>query len=110
MKTLISIGIFVAMAAAQGYGHAETTKPSPKKSVVQTTCKDYLAMDEVVKPKFIFYSVGHSTRGKPDVGTFDVVYGDKMVPVINEYCRVHLSASAYNKVMEESVASEKTNR
>ena len=110
MKALFSIGILVALTAAQGLGYAQTAKMAPKKPIVQTSCSDYLEMDEVVKPKFIFYTVGHSQRGKSASVTFDVVGVDKMKPMIDEYCRVHLTASAYQKVMDESKASEKTNK
>ncbi|MEO8835991.1 MAG: HdeA/HdeB family chaperone [Caldimonas sp.] len=110
MKALLSLGILAALVGAQGLAHAQTTSEPHKKLVAQTSCKDYLEMDDVVKPKFIYYSVGYSKRGKPASATFDVVDVDKMKPVIDEYCRVHLTASAYQKVMDESRASEKTNK
>ncbi len=110
MKSLFSMSIMVALAGAPGLGYAQTMKQSPKKPIVQTSCKDYLEMDELIKPKFIFYSAGYSHGGKSIAPTFDVVGVDKMKPVIDEYCRVHLTASAYQKVMDESMASEKTNK
>lgn len=110
MKALLSIGVLAALVGAQGLAHAQAASPPPNKSLTQTSCADYLAMDEVVKPKFIYYAVGHSKSGKPTSVTFDVVAVDKIVPVVDEYCQVHLNASAYQKVMEESMASEKTNR
>ena len=110
MKALLNISILTALVSAQGLAHAQTTHEPPKKSIAQTSCNDYLAMDDVVKPKFIYYTVGYSKRGKPTSATFDVVDVDKIMPVIDEYCRVHLTASAYQKVMAESKASEKTNK
>jgi acid stress chaperone HdeA len=110
MKAILSVSILAALATAQGLSHAQTTNDPPKKPLAQTSCKDYLAMDEVIKPKFIYYTAGYSMRGKPVGANFDVVYVDKMMPVIDEYCRVHLTASAYQKVMDESKASEKTNK
>ncbi len=110
MKALLSTSILAALVSVQSLAHAQTPKEPPKKPIAQTSCKDYLVMDEVVKPKFIFYTVGYSKRGKPISATFDVVDVDKIKPVIDEYCRVHLTASAYQKVMDESKASEKTNK
>jgi acid stress chaperone HdeA len=101
------MSILVALATAQGMGHAQATTEVSKKPVAQTSCKDYLEMDEVIKPKFIYYTVGYSKRGKPIPETFDVVGVDKMKPMLDEYCRVHLTESAYKKVMQESMASEK---
>lgn len=110
MKAFLSMSVLVALVTAQGVGHAQATTESSKKPITQTSCKDYIAMDEVIKPKFIYYTVGYSKRGKPVMETFDVVGVDKMKPVLDEYCSVHLTSSAYKKVMEESKASEKTNK
>ena len=110
MKTLLGIGILAALVSAQGLAQAQATNVQPKKPIAQTSCNDYLEMDDVVKPKFIYYTVGQSKRGEPTSITFDVVAVDKIIPVINEYCRVNLTASAYQKVMDESVASEKANK
>ena len=110
MKTLFSIGILAALVSVQGLAQAQTTNAPPKKPIAQTACSDYLGMDDVVKPKFIYYTLGISKRGKPDSATFDVVGVDKMIPVLDKYCQVHLTASAFQKVMAESEASEKTNK
>ncbi len=110
MNALLSMSILAALTAVQGVAHAQTTHEQPKKSLVQTSCKDYLEMDEVVKPKFIYYTVGYSKRGKPTSATFDVVDVDKIKPVVDEYCRVHLTASAYQSVMQESKSSEKARK
>ena len=110
MKALFSMGILAALMGVQGLAHAQTTNEASNKPVAQTSCNDYLGMDDVVKSKFIYYSVGYSKRGKAASPTFDVVNVDKIKPVIDEYCRVHLTASAYQKVMNESKASEKKNK
>ena len=115
MKALISMSILAVFAIAQGVAQAQAQAPaqtqtvnaSSKKEVTQTTCKDYLEMDEVIKPKFIYYSVGYSAHGKPVAATFDVVDVDQIKPVLDEFCRVNLTESAYQKVMKESMASEK---
>jgi acid stress chaperone HdeA len=107
MKTLIKMSLVVALATAQGLSHAQPMNAAPKKPITQTSCKDYLAMDEVIKPKFIYYVMGYFKGGKPIATSFDVVGVEKTKPVIDEYCRVHLSESAYKKLMDESMASEK---
>lgn len=107
MKALISMGILAVLASVQGVGHAQTAAASPNKAITTITCKDYVEMDEVIKPKFIFYTVGYSKNGKPTSATLDVVDIDQIKPVLDEYCRDNLTASAYQKVMKESMASEK---
>lgn len=110
MKLFLNVSILFALVTAQGLAHAQAAHDSPKKSIAQTSCNDYLEMDEAIKPKFIYYSAGYSKRGKRVSPTFDVVGIDTMKPVLDEYCRVHLTSSAYKKVMDESMASEKTNK
>lgn len=110
MKALFSIGLFVALAGVQSLGQAQTKPNAAMKPVVETSCADYLAMDETIKPKFIYYSVGYSKSGKPIITGFDVIGVDKIKPVVDEYCRIHLKESAYKKVIEESIASEKANK
>ncbi|MEO7057352.1 MAG: HdeA/HdeB family chaperone [Caldimonas sp.] len=114
MNTRLTLTLIAAaLAATQGLAQAQTAPaahPPSNKPLVQTSCKDYLEMDEVVKPKFIYYTVGYSKKGKPTSATFDVVDVDKIQPIVDEYCRVHLTASAYKKVMDESRSSEKTGK
>jgi acid stress chaperone HdeA len=110
MQAILSMSLLTALTMVQGEGHAQAMNGSATKPLAQTSCKDYLEMDETIKPKFIFYTVGYSKHGKPIAENFDVVGVDKMKPMIDEYCRINLKASAYEKVMKESMASEKTNR
>ncbi|MEO8922457.1 MAG: HdeA/HdeB family chaperone [Caldimonas sp.] len=58
MNAFLSASIFAALAAAQGLAQAQTTNEPSHKPIMQTSCKDYLTMDDVVKPKSIYYTVG----------------------------------------------------
>lgn len=82
--------------------------PPAGKSIIRTTCADYLALDETFRPKFIYYAVGHSRKGSEAV--LDVAGIDRIQPQLEEYCKVNLTKSAYEHVMKTSIASEKTNR
>ena len=66
-------------------------------------------MDDVVKPQFISCLVGYSKLWKPTSVSLDVVAVDKMTSLVAEYCWGHLTASAYPKMADESVAWQKTN-
>lgn len=109
-KAIFATGIFVAFGSLNGMAEAQLTPMAPQKALTQTSCKDYIEMNDTVKPKFIYYTVGYSRQGKPKSAVFDVVDVDKMQPALDAYCRVNLTASAYDKVMTESMASEKTNK
>ena len=109
-KSIFGISAMVVITTLHIAAHAQTMTAPPKKSITQTSCKDYMEMDVTVKPKFIYYTIGYSKQGKPVSASFDVIGVDKIQPVLDEYCRVHLTASAYQKVMKDSIASEKRNK
>lgn len=85
---------------------AQAATPAAAKPIVKTTCQDYLALDETIKPKFIYFAEGHSKKGKPEA-VFDMVATEKIQPALDEYCKVNLTKSAYARVMQTSMASEK---
>ncbi len=86
---------------------AVTAAPAAKarKPIVKTTCSDYVGMDETIKPKFIYYAVGHTQGGKKEA-VFEEDAIEKIKPELDQYCSVHLDKSAYAKVLASSMASE----
>lgn len=109
MKSLLRVILLASAATASSLSPAHAADTQSKKPIVKTTCQEYLAMDEVLKPKFIYYVVGQTKRGKPETVYFDVDYVERLIPSIEKYCRVHLTASAYERVISESIASEPDN-
>lgn len=110
MKTFAYAG---ALALALGVGlpvaQAAAAETAPAKPIIQTTCQDYLALDETVRPKFIYYAVGHDAKGDPE-GVLDIEGTDAIQPELDQFCAVHLDQSAYDAAMKSSKASEKTNK
>lgn len=110
MKTLAFLSLVaLALSAGAPLAQAATTPAAKGKSVVNITCKDYMAMDETVKPKFIYYALGHTQKGTPEA-ILDVLGSDRYKPELDQYCKLHLDKSAYEHVMASSMASEKTNK
>lgn len=101
----------LALAAAWPLAQAATPATAPAtaeaaKPIVKTTCEDFLAMNETIKPKFIYYAVGHTAKGRPEA-VLDVAGTDTLQPELEQYCKVNLDKSAYAHVMQASMASEK---
>lgn len=101
----------LALAAAWPLAQAATPATAPAtaeaaKPIVKTTCEDFLAMNETIKPKFIYYAVGHTAKGRPEA-VLDVAGTDTLQPELEQYCKVNLDKSAYAHVMQTSMASEK---
>lgn len=120
MKTIACITVLTFSALAAGAASAQTSVPAAPaaapahaahmaKPIVKTTCADYTALDETIKPEFIYYVVGHSKHGRPDA-VFDEVAIDKIKPELDQYCSVNLTKSAYEKVMASSMASDPVGR
>lgn len=95
----------LALTTGLPMAYAADAAPAPATPVVKTTCTDYLALDETVKPKFIYYAVGHTKKGREEA-VLDVVGTDKIQPELDEFCKVNLNKSAYQHVLQTSMASE----
>lgn len=97
----------LALVLASGLSMAQTAAaPAPAKPIVKTSCEDFLAMDETIKPKFIYYAVGHTAKGRPEA-VLDIAGTDTIQPELEQFCKVNLTKSAYEHVMQTSMASEK---
>ena len=97
--SLVALGASSAMAQA----------PTSAKPVIKTTCADYVAFNETVKPAFIVYAVGHSKKGRPEA-VFDEAFVERVKPEVDQFCAVNLTQSAYDKVIASSIASERAAR
>ena len=107
----ISVGL-LALAVSSltvSAAMAQTPAPASPRPVVETSCADYIALKETVKPQFIYYAVGHAANGKPEA-VFDEGFVETVKPELDEYCRVNLTESAYKKAIASSVASERAAR
>lgn len=98
--TALSGATLLAHAAAPATGAEATAKP-----IVQTSCQEYVGMNESFKPKFIYFAVGHGKHGAREA-VIDEVGIEKIKPELDEYCKVHLDKSAYQQVIASSMASE----
>lgn len=117
MKVLAALSVLTLSTLAASAAMAQTPPPAPAapapvqaaaataKPIVKMRCSDYVALDESVKPKFIYYVVGHGTHGKKEA-VFDEVAVEKIKPQLDEYCKINLSKSAYKQVMASSMASD----
>ena len=96
----------LALVFGAGMSMAHAAAPAAAQPVVKTTCQDYLALDETIKPKFIYYAVGHGAKGKRDA-ILDIEGTETIQPELDEFCKLNLSKSAYDHVMQSSMASER---
>jgi hypothetical protein len=50
------------------------------------TCEEFLALDDVVKPKIIYWADGYNRKGKPEELEIDTGKMDMLVPVLIKEC------------------------
>lgn len=65
------------------------------------TCTEFLTLDEVAKPKYVYFATAYVKGGKPEDAVIDVISTEKLVPMIVEDCKHNLNASYYARVKEQ---------
>lgn len=76
---LLSNAIFLSTIATTPV-FAATHKPA------KMTCEEFLVLDDVVKPKIVYWAEGFNKKGKPDEVVFDVENTDNYYPVVVTTC------------------------
>ena len=110
MRILASLPVLaICIATATAAMAQAPAAAAPAKPVVKTTCTDYIAMDETIKPRFIYYALGYGKNGKPEA-IFDEGAVEKIKPELDRFCSVNLTKSAYEQVMASSMASDPVGR
>jgi len=108
MRVLASLSALslAAVTATAAMAQTPSSPPAaPARPAVKTTCSDYIGMKETVKPQFIYFAVGHGKKGGKEA-VFEEGVVEKIKPELDQYCAVHLTHSAYEKVITASMASE----
>jgi hypothetical protein len=79
-----------------------TTMISPvmaaKHIPTKMTCDEFVALDDVVKPKVVYLSEGFNKKGKPVNAVVDVDETDKLIPVIITECQEAPKESFWKKI------------
>ena len=116
-QTLVAIGISAAVAssalaqkpaaAASADKVDKTVKTDKAAKVVKgpnpakMTCEEFLTLEDVVKPKVVYWAEGFDRKGKAEDATCDVETTDRLVPVIIEVCQKEPKASFWKKIKAE---------
>jgi len=80
--------------------HASTSSGSKSgnaMSASKMTCQDFLALEDVERPKAVYWAEGLYKKGKADDAVFDVVSTDNIVPMLVEDCKATPAASFVKK-------------
>ena len=90
------------VVAASLLGSAKfTLAESANKPLGKMTCEDFLALDETVKPKAVYFAVAYAKGGKPEAAVLDVEGTEKITPLLIEECKTAPKESFWKKVKAE---------
>jgi hypothetical protein len=66
----------------------------------EMTCEDFLALNDVVQPKVVYWSAGLNQEGDPMDAVIDVDATDRLVPVLVTECQETPKVSFWDKIKE----------
>jgi acid stress chaperone HdeA len=106
--TLLAIGISASLAGSALADNAVKADKAAKADKVTTgtkpakmTCQDFIELDEVARPKLVYWAEGVNRKGKPEDAVFDVEMTDRLVPVLVEVCKKEPKESFWKKAKVE---------
>ena len=62
------------------------------------TCQEFLSLDEVTRPKVVYWAEGLNHKGKPEDAVVDIDATNRIVPVIVQACQAAPRASLWQKM------------
>jgi hypothetical protein len=71
---------------------AATKKPA------SMTCDEYVLLDDVVRPKVVYWAEGFNAKDQPDAAVVDIAATDNLVPVLVDECRQTPGLSFWQKL------------
>lgn len=77
---------------------AVSKKTASIQKPVKMTCEEFVALDDVVKPKVVYWAEGYNKKGKPTDSVVDVDETDRLVPMIVEECKETPKLSFWEKL------------
>jgi len=79
-----------------------TTMISPamaaKHKPTEMTCEEFVALDDVVKPKVVYWNDGFIYKGKPVDAVVDIEETDQLIPLLITECQKTPKASLHEKL------------
>jgi len=97
MKLIVTIAVLSGVLLT-------TTMISPvlaaKHKPAEITCEEFVALDDVVKPKIVYWNEGFIYKGKPVDAVIDIEETDQFIPVLITECQKSPKVSLKEKLKE----------
>lgn len=90
--TLTSAALAASPAAATTAANAAMKKPA------KMTCEEFIALDDVQKPKVVYWAEGFSKKGKPVDSVVDLDETDRLIPILVTECKETPKLTLWQKI------------
>jgi hypothetical protein len=94
--TLLAMGVSVTLASAAMAVTPDTSAKGIKPATL--TCEEFLAVDDITRPQFVYWAEGVNSKGKPEDAVLDVERTNRLIPVLIEDCKKAPQTSFLTKV------------
>ena len=97
MKSTIMMAVLSGVLLTAGFAPA-VLAATPTHKPARMTCEEYVMLDDVVKPKVVYWAEGFNQKGKEDDAVVDIAATDKLVPILVDECKETPKASFWEKI------------
>lgn len=89
------------LATGLAFGAAVAAMPTAASAAqhpASMSCREFLSLDNVQRPKVVYWAEGLNHKGKPTDAAIDIVSTDQVVPMVVEQCTSAPKASFWNEL------------
>ena len=97
MKSTITMAVLSGVLLSAGIT-STVLAATPTHKPVKMTCEEYVMLDDVVKPKVVYWAEGFNQKGKENDAVVDIAATDKLVPILVDECKQTPEASFWEKI------------
>lgn len=94
---IATLGGALLAAALTSTVYAATSADTAKKPA-RMTCEEFIALDDVQKPKVVYWAEGFSKKGKPVDTVVDLDETDRLIPVLVTECKKTPKVTLWQKI------------
>ncbi len=84
MKSTITIAVLTGILLSASM---PSTVFAATHKLAKMTCEEFLTLDDVAKPKVVYWAEGFNRKGKPVDAVIDIDSTDRLVPVLITECQ-----------------------
>ena len=97
MKSTITMAVLSGVLLSSGMT-STALAATPTHKPAKMTCEEYVMLDDVVKPKVVYWAEGFNKKGKAEDAVVDIAATDKLVPILVDECQETPKASFWEKI------------